>query len=555
MKGYKKEKVQVNIREVDRDSFADKLGESHMNILPRKKLLVLLCSLSLTMMLSFADQTGVSVALPEIGEELQVQSSINWATTASLLANCVCQILFGRLSDIFGRKCVLIVCLIILCISDLCCSFAQTGIQFYIFRAFAGIGNGGVSSLTMVILSDVVTLKQRGKYQGILGSSVGIGNSVGPFIMAAFIEKHTWRGFYYFLAPAMLLNIIVVAVLVQNKKKSSDLSLSTFDKIKQIDFLGIVLATLSLIALLVPISGGGSSYRWDSPLVISLLVVGGVLFGLFLIAEWKSTVLPMIPLHLFKIPSLCLILTSNFLFGMVYYSFLFYLPYHFTIVKQKNTLHASIFILPLVLAQAVGSIISGQIISRTGHYIHVVVAGYSLWCLSNGLLVIWDHRLNDGVNIVVLLLMGTGVGFTFQPTMVACQAQSKKSDRAVVISTRNVLRSFGGAVGTAIAATIVSNTLLNQIAQERKSHALPAEYLDYLESHIYSTINTSPLSKDQVYIVIRMYEKALRNFYYLLIPLIGVCLISSFFVKDRGLQSIDETPERKQVDSSASSMS
>lgn len=556
---HKKEKSQVNVVEIDKNQLSDKLGDSHLNILPFKKLMIVLLALSLSMFLSFADQTGITVGLTVIGKDLNCETTINWAGTASLLANCVCQILFGRLSDIFGRKAVMMSCLFILAVADLCCGFAQTGTQFFVFRGFAGIGNGAVSSLSMVILSDIVTLEQRGKYQGILGSSIGIGNSVGPFIMGGFISFYSWRGFYYLMAPLMILDIVIIYFLIENKKK--DAVLTTKEKFQKIDYLGILTATLSLVLLLIPISGGGSTYAWDSTLVIVMLVLGGIMFMVFLIVEWKFATLPMIPLHLFKNGSLCLLLGSNFFFGLCYYGFLYYLPYYFNIIKQKDTVHTSIFLLPLVLTQALGSTVSGQIISRTGHYIYVVIAGYALWTLSNGLLILWDKKLQDWVNIIVLLIMGSGVGFTFQPTMVACQAKAKKSDRAVVISTRNVLRSFGGAVGIAIGSTIVSNSLLNEISDYESSVSsnnpppaiIPQDYLDYLKDHIYSHIETSTLNGSQVAVITRMYEMALRNYFYLLIPFIGVCLISSFFIKDRGLQCIDELPSKQDLESTASS--
>lgn len=559
-KQQKKNHVTISQKEVDADDLMNKLGDSHMNILPRKKLIICLSALALSMVISFADQQGITVAMSAIGEELNAETTINWAGTASLLANTACQVLFGRLSDIFGRKKILLGCLAILIISDVACGVAKTGLQFFIFRAGAGIGNGGISSLGMVILSDIVTLKQRGKYQGILGASVGVGNAVGPVIFAAFIKRGSWRYFYYFLAPLGVLVFIVMYILIEDRPKNQQDPLSRSQKFKKIDYFGTLLSTSSITLLLVAVSGGGSSYPWGSPLIITLFVVGGVLFIAFILCEWKVPDLPMIPLRLFKCPSLCMILFSNFFFGMTYFSFMYYLPYYFQIIKSKNSLQTSVFVLPLVLGQAIMSIVSGQIISRTGHYIYVVYAGYGMWLLSCGLMLIWDKNTSDGICVLVLLIMGTGVGFTFQPTMVAAQAQAKKSDRAVVISTRNVLRSFGGAVGIAVGSTTVSNSFLDAIKNYRKHNVtdIPSSYLSYLEDHIYSEIDVDGLNPEQVEAVRSMFLSSLRNYYYLLIPFMAVCLISSFFIRDRGLQCIDELPaEKKQkpvADSCATSI-
>ena len=269
----------------------------------------------------------------------------------------------------------------------------------------------------------------------------------------------------------------------------------------------------------------------------------------FLFIEWKVPQLPMIPLYIFKRALLSLLLGSTFFFGMAYFGFMYYVPYYFHVVKGRDIIHTSIFLLPLVLSQLIMSIVSGQIITRTGHYIYVVWAGYVMWFVSCGLLILWDDKLSDGVNVVVLLLMGSGVGFTFQPTMVAAQAQSKKADRAVVISTRNVLRSFGGAVGIAIGSTTVSNTFLNNISsiEENNVTNIPQSYFDFLRKHIYQTIDTTKLNPQQAEVVRRMYVKALKNYFYLLIPFIGICLICSLFVRDRGLQCIDE-PTKEERD-------
>lgn len=551
----KKRDIRVRQKSIHLETLADQLGDAHVNILPVRKIIYCLLTLGLANIVSFSDQTGITVALSLIADDLDARSTINWAGTASLLANCVCQVLFGRLGDIFGRKNILMACLVILAIADIACGVSRTGVEFYVFRAMAGIGNGGVSSLSMVILSDIVTLKQRGKYQGILGSSVGVGNAVGPFIMAAFIQQSSWRLFYYLLSPLCVVVLIAVYFLIDGRKEQLDSVLSNSEKFKKIDYLGIFFATAALTLLLVPISGGGTSYPWNSPLIITLLVVGGVSFIGFLIIEWKVAKLPMVPLHLFRVPSLCLLLSSNFLFGATYFSFTYYLPYYFRIIKGYSALHTSVFVLPLVLCQALMSVVAGQLISYTGHYIYIVGTGYSLWLIGNVLLVLWNESLKDGICVLTLLIMGTGVGWTFQPTMVAVQAQARKADRAVVISTRNVMRSFGGAVGIAIGSTVFSNTLLNGLNSKKYQDEMPQWYINQVRHHMYSHIPTENVSTAQVHLIQQLYVKSLKNYFYLLIPFIGICLISSFFVKDRGLQCIDELPQKKIHDESSAASS
>ncbi|EAZ63624.2 MFS efflux transporter [Scheffersomyces stipitis CBS 6054] len=555
----KKEKDQVHIVEKvkrpHRDSdLSDQLGDAHFNILPQRRIITILLILALANLVSFADQTGITVGLSAIASDLNSEKTINWAGTASLLANCVCQILFGRLSDIFGRKNVLMWCLAILIIGQVACSTARNGPEFYVFRALAGIGNGGVSSLGMVILSDIVSLKDRGKYQGILGASVGLGNIVGPFVMSAFVKHYSWRGFYYLFAPlGCLVNVAIYFTIDGNTKL--DGVLSKKEKFKKIDYLGIIIASIALTCLLVAISGSGTSFPWDSKLTITLFCVGGIAFIVFFLVEWKIPELPMIPLRLFKSPSMCLLFASTFLFGATYFSLLYYLPYYFQIVRSKSEIQTSVFIVPLVAAQALMSIVGGQIITLTGHYFFVVCGGYALWLTGCGLLIIWNEHTSDGVLVVVMLIIGTGVGFSFQPSMVAIQANCKKAERAVAISTRNVLRSFGGAIGIASGSTMISNTLLNHLAQIQGQSDLTEATIDYLKDHIYSKINLAGVSASEITTISQLYISALRYYYYLIVTFMGICLVCSIFVKDRGLQCTDEHPvrTRKDLESSASS--
>ena len=528
----------------DRRELSEKLGDAHLNILETKKLVICLGALSLGLLISFVDQTGVTVALPQIAKDLDAEATINWAGSAALLANCVCQVLFGRLSDIFGRKTILLSSLGILAVSEICCGFAQTGVQFYIFRAFAGIGCGGTQSLIMVILSDICSLKKRGKYQGILGAQVGLGNAIGPFIMAAFAERSSWRNFFHMMPGINVLVMITIYLLIDTKEASSNLDhvLKASEKFKKIDYLGMIFSTAALTLLLVPISGGGSTYAWNSPLVIVMFIIGGLCLIAFVLIEWKVPKLPMIPIYLFSRRSLLLILGSNFFFGMAYYGCIYYLPYYFQIVRQLDSIHSAILLLPLVIPQAVGSIIAGQIITYTGHYIYVIFIGYVLWTIGCGLLLLFNETVSYGVVVVCLLIMGSGVGFTFQPTIVAAQAQSRKAERAVVISTRNVLRSFGGAMGIAVGSLIVSNSLVKEIDVQLKSPdlVLSSTYLKYLKTHIYTRIDITQFSPEQVAVIQGMYMASIKNFFIVCVPLMGICLISTFFVNDRGLRCIDE---------------
>src|SRR6201996_6141911 len=175
------------------------------NLLPRKQLVFVFGLLSMTLLVMFIDQNGIGQLLPTVAKDLNATQTMSWAGTSALIGNTVFQVLYGRLSDIFGRKVVYLSALSLLSFSDLMCGLAKNSTMLYVFRGLAGVAGGGITSLSMMIVSDIVTLERRGKFQGILGSMVGLGNLIGPILAATFAQKASWRDLFYMLCPIMVI--------------------------------------------------------------------------------------------------------------------------------------------------------------------------------------------------------------------------------------------------------------------------------------------------------------------------------------------------------------
>ena len=261
------------------------------NILPFAKLRIVYGTLALAFFIAYADQNGVGVALPTIGKDLNAEDTIAWAGTSSLIANTVFQVLYGRLSDIFGRKNIYLSTIALLAVGEFLCATAQSASALYVFRGLTGIATGGINSLTMAIVSDVVTLQKRGYYQGILGGFLGLGNIVGPFLSAAFIQHASWRDFFFLIGSlAVLSGGLSFFLLPPNKAKGN-----AREKTKLIDWWGLLAGSIATILVLIPISGGGSYFPWTSPMVVSMLAVSGIAVIVFLFVEWKVARLPLMP--------------------------------------------------------------------------------------------------------------------------------------------------------------------------------------------------------------------------------------------------------------------
>jgi len=275
-------------------------------------------------------------------------------------------------------------------------------------------------------------LAHRNRYQGILGACVGLGNTTGPFLAAAFIQKATWRALFYCIAPLACISGAVTLAILPSKRPKDSLG----SKVRKIDYLGSIFSSAGIILLLIPISGGGTYFQWNSPMVISVLVLSVFCFILFVLTEWKLEKLPMMPcmwplsqtleaggfrltfvaVHLFQIRAVCTILTQNFLFGVVYYGVLYYLPIYYQNVRQFSPIVSAALTVPVVVGQSVASVASGQYISRTRRYGEVIWVGYGLWTIGAGLRCAFSRTIPVAPIVIILFVEGLGVGCVFQPS-------------------------------------------------------------------------------------------------------------------------------------------
>ncbi|KAJ4396647.1 hypothetical protein N0V93_000868 [Gnomoniopsis smithogilvyi] len=386
--------------------------------------------------------------------------------------------------------------------------------MFYIFRAVAGIGGGGVTNIAMIIVSDVVTLEERGKYQGFIGFSTGVGNVIGPFLAAAFISTTTWRAFFWLLSPLAIICAGITFYLLPSKPPQT----TTREGLQRIDCWGVLTMSIGVVFLLIPVSGGGAYFSWHSPMVISMLVIGVFALIVFVMVEWKVSRLPMMPLTIFQSPVVTTILLQSFLLGAVYQSYLYYLPMYFQNARQYTVLKSAAMSVALVVLQSASSILSGQYISRYKRYGEVLWAGFGLWTLQTPVAVI----------VVALAIVGVGVGFVFQPTLVALQAHVPKARRAVITSNRNFFRCAGGACGLAVSAAVLQTTL--------RAHLPPQ--LSYLAKSPYAV---QDVTATDIELVLDAYMSASNAVFILQVPLIGLCLIGCVLIKDKGLQRPEET--------------
>lgn len=305
------------------------------------------------------------------------------------------------------------------------------------------------------------------------------------------------------------------------------------EKMKKIDYGGVVLNIASTLLLLIPLSGGGVTYAWSSPFFVAATVTGAVLAILFVLYEWKLVALPIMPLRLYKAPHCWALYLQSFLTGLAYFGNFFYLPIYFQSILRYSPLVSGALILPVVITSSATSILSGQYMARVGSYMHCILAGFVLWTLGSGLTLLFDRTTGLGPLIGILIVEGAGIGLTLQPTLVGMYANSRSEDRAVTTGLRNFIRTIGGAFGLVISGVTLSNTLSTELgSKDFMSNSLLAE----LTSSTYA-LDALDLSLNQREEVLDAYMMGLHYIFIFFTACAGSSLLLTFWVGNTSLKA------------------
>ncbi|KAF5597843.1 major facilitator superfamily transporter [Fusarium pseudocircinatum] len=488
-------------------SDAESIGGQRNSDLPRKRLLISITALSVCLFVSFLDQTSVSTATPSVAGELKTGTSTSWIGTSFLIASTAFQLINGRLSDIFGRKNMLLLCLFLMGVGDLACGFAKTPVQLIV----------GIIKVRM------------------LGAIIALANGVGPFLGGVIVQSATWRWVFWMIPIITLPTTAIIWFCLPLKHRSGEY----MAKIKKIDYGGIVLNIASTLLLLIPISGGGVTYAWTSAFFIATVIISIFLAVLFVLFEWKLAKLPIMPLRLYRAPHCWALYLQSFLTGLAYFGNFFYLPLYFQSVLGYDALVAGALILAVVIPTSLTSILSGQYMSRVGSYMHCILAGFALWTLGNGLTLLFDRETKLGPLIGILIVEGAGIGFTLQPTLVGMYANGRSEDRAVTTGLRNFVRTIGGAFGVVISGVILSNTLNKELGGRG---IVSNDTIAQLTSSTYS-LSSMGLSQQDQDMILDAYMKGLYYTFVFFTVCTGLSLVLTFWVGNTSLKSLAKTED------------
>ncbi|KAL1621753.1 hypothetical protein SLS54_005276 [Diplodia seriata] len=351
-----------------------------------------------------------------------------------------------------------------------------------------------------------------------IGTSFLIANTSFQLINGRLSDIFGRRTCLMFVVPVTVLAGIAVFLVIPQSPTSQG---RMRDKVKMIDYPGMFLSLAGVIFLLIPISGGGTTYDWSSPLVISFLVIGAILIIAFIVVQARFARHPTMPFRLFERNSAKILFAHNFISGVVYYTDLYYLPLYYQVILDKSPLTSGVLILPLILGFSLASAAGGFAIARLGRCLPVIRTGYVLWTAGAGGRIAFGPGTSIATIAGCLVVEGVGLGLSMQPVMIALLSNTRKEDRAVVTGLRNFLRTVGGAVGLGIAAAIINNVLLQH---------LPAGLPRAAASQLSVLLDTLPV--EQRGEVVAVYMRGLHVVFILGAPLMGACLVSSAFLTD-----------------------
>ncbi|KAF4343752.1 alfa-L-rhamnosidase [Fusarium beomiforme] len=493
--------------------------------LPFIRLILAYLCLCFCYLISYLDMNSVATSLPTIAEALSAGPTITWVGTSYLLGQLAFQPLYGRISDITGRKPVLLFSMGCIVIGGLLCGFARTPIWLYVCRTLSGIGGGGISSSVAIIVSDLVSLRSRGKYQGFISLAIGIGAASGPFVAAGLIHLTTngWR--WVFWVPSIMgaLCFALLLVLLPLKPVSGSFK----EKAEKIDWMGVMASIVGIVLTVIAIISGGSLWAWANVKTISILTIGIIMLLIFIIIEAFFARIPIIPLRLFKQRSPAVLILAGFFHDFAWQSTQYFVPLYYQTVRGFTPLKSATLILPFLLAQALASAASGPIMARYARYMPILRTGFIVWTIGAGLKILFNQQTHIAAYVVVLAVEGAGMGWVHQPGLVALQANAADQDRAVATGTRNVFRSLGGVLGVAIPTATYYAVLKKAL---RQSKDIPAWLSDRVLDGTWATGDPNTKGFEGAILDARM--QGFRVIFIITVPLLTLCLLASFLVDD-----------------------
>ncbi|KAF9904277.1 hypothetical protein EC991_002881 [Linnemannia zychae] len=423
------------------------------------RLVLLTIGLFIGCFLASMDLTIIATALPKIASEFNAQSQMSWVATSYLLAYTAFQAIYGRFSDIFGRKTMYLTACTIFLVGSVGCGAASSMTMLILFRAVQGMGGSGLFSLMLIIATDLFeSLEKRAKFQTVVSLAFGVSGVVGPLLGGVFVEHSSWRWCFYLNLPFGVVAFGLIAIFLDIPFERSNLR----RKLARVDFAGVALVIAAVLCLLLPLAWGGTTYAWNSGVVIALFVISAVLVVVLIFVERRAAE-PILPMSLFLNREVVILATVMGLMGVGFMGCTYYVPVYLQIVKRVSTTDSGLRLMPCIFGLVFSTAVSSILLKRLKDYRIFISTGCAILTLSVGLFILFDVDTSLAEQLIFVLLMGLGQGLIFQNCVLASQDCTEPHERAVTTGLVAFINSIGNAVGVAICGTVLNNALLSQL--------------------------------------------------------------------------------------------
>jgi EmrB/QacA subfamily drug resistance transporter len=500
-----------------------------------EEIMVIIFALGLAMLLAALDQTIVSTALPRIATDLHGLNKLAWVATAYLVTSAVATPLYGKISDQFGRKKIFMSAIVLFLIGSALCGQSRNMDQLVAFRALQGIGAGGLMSLSMTIVGDVVSPRQRGKYLGYFGAVFAISSVAGPLLGGFFTDSLSWRWVFYVNLPLGIIALSVIATKLHLPVKRSD---------KRIDYVGAVLLAAAVVPVILGTVWGGVTYPWNSTTIISLFA-GGVLAAIAFALWERKAPEAIIPTRLFKNDIFTVSVILSLLSGVALFAAILFIPEYQQIVRGYSAVKSGLLLLPLVVGMLVMLVASGRLITKWGHYrlfpiLGTLVTALGVWLFSHLTLQTTQLTLS-----LWMLVVGAGVGTFMQVMTLAVQNAVPRDELGVATASATFFRSMGSALGGAVFGAILTNRLTYHLKQ-----LLPHTSLGGSASSLSSSVETgatptfiNKLPPSISHDIYQAFVLSFHDMFLIAVPVLLVAFIAALFLREAPLRTTTKGTE------------
>ena len=489
--------------------------------LSHKQILVVMAGLMVGMFLSALDQSIVGTALPRITSELGGLDKLSWVVTAYMLAATASTPLWGKISDLYGRRLLFQIAIVTFLVGSLLAGFSQNIEELIGFRAIQGLGGGGLMALAMATIGDVIPPRERGRYQGYFAAVFGTSSVLGPVLGGWFADGPGWQWIFFMNVPIGLAALVIT---------SSALKMPHVRRDHSIDYLGAATVVASVSSFLLYTAWAGPDLGWTSGTGVALLAAGLLLAVAFVFVERRATE-PIIPMRLFGNSIFSIANLFGFLIGIAMFGAMIFIPVYLQVVDGMSPTKSGLAMIPMVVGIFTTSISAGRRMSKTGRYKIYPILGAAIVTGALVLLSTLDASSQYWFAGLSMFVMGAGLGLTMQVLIVVVQNSVDRSDMGVATSSVAFFRQMGGSFGTALFGAILSSRLSVHIAaalQGAPAGQAPANVGDAANNVQAIKALPEPVHS----LVTGAFSDSLHDVFLSAVPLVLLALVVALFLKE-----------------------